>query len=274
MQLVCLCPFDHTILAYSPLVRFDTYNASAHLVRQLEASGAFVTHDGGDTVLVELTSGYMVSIHLIETIIPSYEVRLNLRENGAVDIYSMFILWAAMFLPEDGDLFHADPWMQGLISLYGGKVYAFDVFGKDIRIFPAYFEPVAPRIYRVHYGSDIDVSKLTISEAEVKNPEMAGVWRIADFNGSSSPPRRRVHHEARQRHHHRRTNSLIRPESPWDILGVVRGTPRDDIKRAYRRLAQRYHPDLNGSPEATHQMQKVNAAYQAILRELDGTPKA
>lgn len=92
-------------------------------------------------MLVELAGGHNVSIHLIETRIPPYEIRLNLQDNGIAEIHTLFIVWGAMFLPDDGKLFRPDPWMLALVMLYGGKLYAFDVYGKDIRIFPTFFDP-------------------------------------------------------------------------------------------------------------------------------------
>jgi hypothetical protein len=251
------------------MVRFDTYNASAHLVRQLESSGvASVTHDGGDNVLVELHSGEEISIHLIETRIPPYEIRLNLEEGRASAIHSLFIVWSAMFLPEDNELYKPEPWMLALIALYGGKLYAFDVYGKDIRIFPVYFEPAAAQHYHVRYGDDINVTALGVGKVTLTLPVIAGTWLIADFAGSA-PPRKRAQSDAKHHHHHHGRRSAVKPpETPWEILGVPKSTKREDIKRAYRKLARYYHPDLNPSPDATHMMQKLNVAYNAILREL------
>lgn len=249
------------------MVRFDTYNASAHLVRQLESSGvATVTHDGGDTVLVRLTSGHDVSIHLIETIIPPYEIKLNLIENALDDIYSLFVLWGDMFLPHDGDVFQPDPWMQALITLYNGKVYAFDVYGKDIRIFPTYFERLDLTHYRIHYGADVDVTKLGCGSFDVIFPDMSGTWLLADFTGATPPPKRAPKQDAPK------PAPRQRPQTAWEVLGIAKTTNHDHIKQAYRRLARRYHPDLNPAPNAHDMMQKINNAYQRILDELGDTP--
>lgn len=125
------------------MVRFDTYNASAHLVRQLEEHGTQVIHDGGDNILVQLKTGELISIYLIETIIPPYEVKLTLHENHKDEIFTLFILWGEMFLPENGTIFKPDDWLNALIHLYGDKIYAFGVYGKDIHIFPVFLSGTA-----------------------------------------------------------------------------------------------------------------------------------
>ena len=54
-------------------------------------------------------------------------------------------------------------------------------------------------------------------------------------------------------------------DDPYKVLGVGPDASDEDIKRAYRRLAKKYHPDLNpGDQEAARKMQEVNAAYEQI----------
>ena len=50
----------------------------------------------------------------------------------------------------------------------------------------------------------------------------------------------------------------------YEILGVERGASDADIKRAYRRLAQRWHPDVNQEPEAAVRFKEINEAYQVL----------
>lgn len=54
-------------------------------------------------------------------------------------------------------------------------------------------------------------------------------------------------------------------EDPYKILGVSPDANDEEIKRAYRSLAKKYHPDRNpGDQEAARKMQEVNAAYEQI----------
>ena len=54
---------------------------------------------------------------------------------------------------------------------------------------------------------------------------------------------------------------------PFSVLGVSSSASEDEIKSAYRRLAKKYHPDLNpGDKAAEEKMKEVNEAYAEALR--------
>ena len=50
----------------------------------------------------------------------------------------------------------------------------------------------------------------------------------------------------------------------FEVLGVDKTASQDDIKKAYRRLAAKYHPDRNTSDDAIERFQKIQASYTVI----------
>ncbi|MEM7579185.1 MAG: molecular chaperone DnaJ [Mastigocoleus sp.] len=50
----------------------------------------------------------------------------------------------------------------------------------------------------------------------------------------------------------------------YDILGVSRDADKEEIKRAYRRLARKYHPDVNKEPGAEERFKEINTAYEVL----------
>ncbi|MDG4772349.1 molecular chaperone DnaJ [Solwaraspora sp. WMMD792] len=67
----------------------------------------------------------------------------------------------------------------------------------------------------------------------------------------------------------------------YGILGVSRDASADDIKRAYRKLARQYHPDVNPDPVAADKFKDINAAYEVLsddqkrqIVDLGGDPLA
>jgi curved DNA-binding protein len=50
----------------------------------------------------------------------------------------------------------------------------------------------------------------------------------------------------------------------YEILGVARDASADDIKKAFRRLARKYHPDVSKEPQAEARMKEVNEAFAVL----------
>ncbi len=50
----------------------------------------------------------------------------------------------------------------------------------------------------------------------------------------------------------------------YEVLGLERGAADADIKRAFRKLAQQYHPDVSADPTAHDRFKEINEAYQVL----------
>src|SRR3989337_3593682 len=51
----------------------------------------------------------------------------------------------------------------------------------------------------------------------------------------------------------------------YEIIGVKRDASQEDIKKAFRKLARKYHPDLNpGDKSSEHKFKEINEAYSVL----------
>ena len=61
---------------------------------------------------------------------------------------------------------------------------------------------------------------------------------------------------------------------PFAVLGVKQGASREEVARAYRRLAKRWHPDRGGGRPAEETMARINAAYDLLRESVAGELRA
>src|SRR5271157_5449938 len=59
-------------------------------------------------------------------------------------------------------------------------------------------------------------------------------------------------------------------QNPYEILGIREGASKEEIKRAYRELAKKYHPDQYGANPlrdlAEEKMREINEAYDYLMK--------
>ena len=53
-------------------------------------------------------------------------------------------------------------------------------------------------------------------------------------------------------------------KSLYETLGVSENASADEIKKAYRKLARKYHPDINKEASAQEKFKEINAAYEVL----------
>ena len=56
----------------------------------------------------------------------------------------------------------------------------------------------------------------------------------------------------------------IKYKDYYEILGVKRDSSQEDIKKAYRKLAREFHPDINKSPSAESRFKDITEAYEVL----------
>lgn len=219
--------------------RIHRNRAREHLVNTLLAAAqvASIPEDWEDMVVARLKSGEQLVAYIVDRTISLDMVARTLATNQRDGLYTLYVLWGVMFLPDEGVVYEAEDWMAALAAAYGGKIYGYWVAGAVAEIRPVYFGGAT-----IQYGADIHAAGLRVYVNGV------GQW-VADFSAGVAGPA-----------------LVAEPDSPQAVLGVAQDADWETIKTAYRRLAQQYHPDVNDSAEAVARMQAINAAYHALSK--------
>jgi hypothetical protein len=253
-------------------MRFDLHKVRTYLVNELnEAVGtvADVRHDGTDIILADLTTGEAVMIYLVDRLMPLNEIRDTLTDNTARNLYTLFVLWGDMLLPEENRRHIPEDWMEALMMLYNGKIYGYDSYGPYASVFPVYFTKANGGLeFDIAYGDAVQAAHLHCEHVHLDSRFLKGFWRVADFGErrhSDAQSGRKDERQSGQRLDSRR-NTL---EAYFALLEIPIGSDRGVVRRAYYELARRYHPDINTSPDATARMQQINEAYQRIISHLE-----
>lgn len=70
----------------------------------------------------------------------------------------------------------------------------------------------------------------------------------------------------------RRVEIHVQSATYHDILGVEPGATQEEIKRAFRALAKKYHPDVNDAPNAAAMFRLISEAYDVLSSAPQGGP--
>lgn len=241
-------------------IRYETSAASAYFVDLLRYYGQLgrMLHNGIDIVLFATPTGESISVHFIDSALPLYEIRNTLRDNASKGIATLFLLWADMMLPYHGQRYRADDWMEALYTLYGSTIYAYDLGEGEIFFFPVFFRGEG-LVRAVEHGTAVPFPALTTRRVRTTLRDFVDTWYVADFGGATGSA------------HDPQTAAAVASAlaDSFRLLGVRPDADRETVKRAYRALARRHHPDLNPAPEAHARMMALNEAYQRLMAHLE-----
>lgn len=241
-------------------MRFDTNNAGSFFVNQMEYADVVQSvQDEGDIMLLTLTSGERIMVHLVERNMTLSDLQYHLQTNTSNQLYTLMILWVDMFLPRDGSHFDLPDWAEALVSVQGDKVYGYEVAGRDAYFFPIHLEGTGQRRL-ARYGHVVDYAQIGCRVVTSKSPYISGTWRIADFEPRGQQTRSHT------------TDEIPRVDTAlmeaFRILGVRSDAKLPIIKQTYRDLARLHHPDLNPTVSTHERMKQINKAYQYIVQAL------
>ncbi|SHH41211.1 J domain-containing protein [Tepidibacter thalassicus] len=64
-------------------------------------------------------------------------------------------------------------------------------------------------------------------------------------------------------------------KNPYEVLGIRKGASKEEVKRAYKNLAKKYHPDRYLDNPLSHlaeeKFKEINEAYETIMKEFENT---
>ena len=260
-------------MAYSS-VRAETYYTREYIIETLSKDPDVIRvwDDGTDLVVVTLSSGQRVMFYLVELYMSLHEIQTILKQNAEKGTHTLFMFWADMLLPNDGERFMPQDWMMALLALYGDKIYGYDVAGKDVYIFPVHYD-VQPGYNEryIRWGPLVNLHHLRADFTELDSVHLKGNFRIVDF----APPSRQTEGGSAsggdsQQQSAPRYASRSAMHSFYQLLSVPMDATPEDIKRAYREMARQHHPDMNPDADSTSKMQEINQAYDHIMAQFNG----
>lgn len=254
------------------MLKFDTHNVRSYLLWKLSNTPqvAKTWHDDSDIILASLQTGEKIMFHLNERFADLHDIKTTLNGDTQAGRHTLMLFWADMLLPDNGERFTPNEWMQAALELYSERIYAFDIYAKDVHVFPVHFQKQAGKYERlIRYGREIDFAKLNCQTITVDIPVLKGTWKIAGFhahtvdqpsNGNTSS----THSQPKN------TTVPVALHGYYHLLKLELSASPEAIRKAYREMARQYHPDLNKAADAGEKMKYINEAYQKIMAQFSG----
>src|SRR5688572_15909396 len=143
-------------------MRLDTYSFRNHLINQLEskATAAKIVYDSGDVLWGLLESEQRIEIHIIERPIETKEIFGIYEQNRKLGVFTLYLMWCDMLLPNHNEQFKADSWMLTLHTINRQRLYTYKVYGSECFIYPVHLERVNRKMHNAHYGAAIKISHI------------------------------------------------------------------------------------------------------------------
>jgi len=203
---------------------------------------------------VRMRLGEKVVIYVEDDVPPAATLKTWFERNTFASMHTLVIVAQDALPPSGARTDSRDGPLKLLADIYGGKVYAYRSRGASVTVFPVFIEDGG----RVVHGAPVDLADLSCDYTLVHSEVLDGVCGIANFD-------RRYYNVDDCAFHAVRPNPL---QPYYDVLELPCDASQDAVKRAYREKAQQHHPDRDPSPDATLRMQRINEAYQEIMKRL------
>lgn len=264
---------------------------------------AIANADGADLVVLAW-SGVKLHVRLIDEPLKPRGLKRILQEATNVGTNTMFLL-DTKFVADDGKRMNVPEWLHAFHALSPERVYCYRQGKAGLEIFQVHFEPTnTADQWQMWHGPNVPLERLRFHRVNVKSPRsLKGDWLVGDF-GSHAFWKNTTYRNYRyrqdrnasrnrntswqdwstyqtwsgtydyQRSHNGNGNGRGIPTGPlqehldtcYRILGIQSATNQEDAKKAFRKLAIRFHPDTSDLPqaEAEEKFRAINAAYEYI----------
>ncbi len=248
-------------------MRLDTHTARLFVVNQMEQARIVknIRFEDEDCVFVDLKNGQSVVVHLYGRHLPMPELFDIFAVDSKMKAHTLPLLLCHWIIPENGHEYEPPAWIDALHTLFGNRIYTYDVDGPDTFIYPVTFDRQRNKTERlVRYGAAIKNLNLDCATVKFTDPMLAGVWRIAHFQDVPffEPAKEEIKTPLKPT-----INPALLPY--YRLLDLEISADWETVKKQYRQLARKYHPDINKSRQATELMQAINEAYGKISAQFE-----